>query len=225
MTDLFSSERVERTRIVSVDIAAARKEFPQTSPTGEELSAPVHRTVIVVDAEGSTKCTNPERAWLRQTMYALLEESLTTCGITEWHRDPIVDRGDGMLIPVHPSDHVPKTRLLGGLVPTLRHRLVECNQYLVRPLRLRLAIHAGEIHYDKHGPFGEAVDVTCRLVDSAELKAALLSTTTPLVLAVSDDIHRNVIRHGYEGIDRRSFQPLIRLDMAGNSVVGWVHRS
>lgn len=185
---------------------------------------PLTRSIVVVDVEGSTRWTNPAKALLRDVMYDVLETALRDSGITDEHRDPFVDRGDGALLLIHPVDAVPKTLLLTTFIPALRDLLAE--QVARRPdhrIRLRTAVHAGEVHYDKRGPFGEAIDITCRLLDARELKIKLAQTEAPMVLVVSDDIYRSVIRHGYGGIDDRAFEPLVYLEIGGHTQRGWVH--
>jgi hypothetical protein len=44
----------------------------------------------------------------------------------------------------------------------------------------------------------------------------------PLILVVSGDIYRCVVRHGYDGIDQDAFQPLVRVQVAGHRHCGWV---
>jgi hypothetical protein len=88
--------------------------------------------------------------------------------------------------------------------------------------RLRVAVHCGEVHYDRHGPFGEAVDLTCRLVDAPELKARLRLGSESTVLAISDALYGSIVRHRYAGIDDTDYRPLIRIDLAGRPHRGWV---
>jgi class 3 adenylate cyclase len=185
---------------------------------------PHHRAIVAVDIEGSTTRTNPARAQLRHVLYDLLEEALRASGIDEQHRDPFIDRGDGALVLIHPVDQAPKTVLLTTVIPTLSELLAQHDA--LRPdhrFRLRAAVHAGEVHYDSRGCYGEDVDITFRLLNAPELKRALRRTLAPLVLVVSQDIHRSVIRHGYDGIDDRAFEPLVHVQMAGQRLRGWVH--
>jgi hypothetical protein len=130
-------------------------------------SAPRHRSIVAIDIERSTspQRTNPIREELRHEAYRLLGTALRTAGITDAHCDPLADRGDGVLVLIHPADEIPKTLLLNPLVPALVALLAERNASLCaaercrRELRLRLVIHAGEIHCDGKGYFGEALDV------------------------------------------------------------------
>ena len=194
-------------------------------------SAPRHRSIIAIDIERSTSPvrTNPIREELRHEAYRLLATAMQTAGITDGQYDPLTDRGDGILALVHPVDDVPKTLLLNPLVPTLVTLLAERNARLTgaercrRELRLRAVIHAGEIHYDGKGYFGEALDVAFRLLDAPRLKGCLRQTKAPLVLVVSEDIYWSIVRHEYEGIPGSTFAPLLRVTVAGRRRRGWVH--
>ncbi|HEU5472702.1 MAG TPA: hypothetical protein VFV67_18805 [Actinophytocola sp.] len=184
---------------------------------------PRYRTIVAVDIAGSTTRANPGRARLRAQMYSLLNQALKITGITQQHHDPPVDRGDGALILIHACDQAPKTILLTTLIPVLRQLLADHNAYHPsQKFQLRAAVHAGEIHYDQWGTYGEAIDVTCRLLDAPELKRILTTTAEPAVLVVSDDIYRSIIRHGYDNIDGRNFHPIIRVEVAGLTYQGWV---
>ena len=83
--------------------------------------------------------------------------------------------------------------------------------------------HAGEVHYDANGCFGEALDVAFRLLDAARVKRALREMADPLILVVSDDIYRSVVRLGYDGIDHETFHQMVRVQVAGRRYPGWIH--
>ncbi|GAB3367395.1 hypothetical protein [Amycolatopsis echigonensis] len=187
------------------------------------VQAPVHRAILVVDIEGSTTRTNPARAGLRSVLFALLDEAFRAGGITEEFRDPFVDRGDGALCLVRPVDEVPKTVLLARVVPALTELLARHgDQDPELAFRLRVSVHAGEVHYDAHGPYGEDIDIACRLLDAPDLRRRLRASSGPLALVVSNAIHRSVVRHGYAGIDRSSFAHAFRVRVGGQRTRGWV---
>ena len=194
-------------------------------------SVPVHRSILAVDIEKSTSAlrTNPIKEELRQEVYSVLESSMGVAGIRSAHCDPFTDRGDGILALVHPVDDVPKTLLLNPLVPVLWRLLADRNQGLPEPercrrqLRLRVVVHAGEVHFDGKGYFGEALDVAFRLLDARRLKESLSRGSGPLVLAVSDVIYWSIVSQDYEGIPRESYQPVLRVMVAGRRRTGWVH--
>ncbi len=189
---------------------------------------PVHRSIFAVDIENSTRRTNPVKEELRRHVYRLVVEALGAAGIDDRYYDPFTDRGDGVLVLVHPADEFPKPLLLSRLMPALASLLTAHNSGISpaeqpRILRLRAVIHAGEVHNDGKGFFGEDLDVAFRLLDAPRFKAHLRTGSAPLALVASDDIYRSVIRHGYDGIDRTEFLPLVTVNVAGRRRKGWVH--
>lgn len=178
---------------------------------------PRHRTILAIDMQNSTSQTNVTKIRMRRTMYSVFEEVLESAGITREYRDPLIDRGDGILALIHPADDIPKTILLSVVAPRLAAALE------TQPgLRLRAVVHAGEVHYDEQGCFGESLDIAFRLLDAAEVKTHLEQASEPFALVVSDDIHRTVVRHGYPGIDEAAFHPSVHLLVAGYPHCGWI---
>lgn len=164
------------------------------------------------------------KAHIRQAMYEMMEQALRVSGVDARHRDPLVDRGDGLLALIHPVDQIPKTVLLTTFIPVLTELLIEHNGLLPEyGFRLRAAVHAGDVAYDCRGSFGEAIDITCRLLDAPEFKRSLGDTTRPLALVVSEDLHRSIIKHGYEGIDKSRFKRLVHVECCGEPRSGWVY--
>src|ERR1700681_4930486 len=110
---------------------------------------PVHRSIVALDIEGSTRRTNLVKGELRRILYELLSQALLAAGIVHEHLEHLTDRGDGVLVLIRPHDDVPKTVILGRLIPILTGLLVEYNASVRRPelqLRLRAVVHAGEVH-------------------------------------------------------------------------------
>jgi hypothetical protein len=193
--------------------------------TGRSVTDPVPRTILAVDVEGSTQRTNPERGEFRRVMYALLYRALRATGIGREHLENPADRGDGVLLMFRPHDDVPKTLLLGQLIPKLAALLVEHNATVAQPtlrLRLRAVLHAGEIHDDGWGFYGEDIDVAFRLLNSPAVKKALKEEpVSPLVLVVSEEIHSAIIRHGY--VDAGPLVRSVNVRVAKLRRRGWVH--
>jgi hypothetical protein len=195
--------------------------------SARRTSLPVHRCIFAVDVEHSTQRTNPVKEELRRHVYQLVGKALDVAGITDMYRDPFIDRGDGVLVLIHPVDDVPKPVLLARLIPALADLLARRNASVPpceqsRLLRMRAVIHAGEVHQDGNGFFGEDLDVACRLLDAPRLKAYLRKARVPLALAVSDEIYWSVIRHGYDGIDGNEFRPIVTVTVGGRRRKGWV---
>jgi hypothetical protein len=193
--------------------------------TGRSVADPVHRLILAVDVEGSTQRLNPDKGELRRIMYALLDRALRATGIGYKHLEPLNDRGDGVLILIRPHDDVPKTLPLRLLIPKLAALLVEHNATVDRPnlrLRLRVVFHAGEIHNDGWGFFGEDLDVAFRLLDAPAVKKALRNApTSPLVLVVSEEIHSAIVRQGY--VDGGPYEQSVSVRVAERRLRGWVN--
>jgi class 3 adenylate cyclase len=185
-------------------------------------SLPRHRAIIGLDIEQSTSRTDTVKAEFRRKLYDLFDTALRSAGIQPRHRDRFVDRGDGVLALIHPVDQAPKAVLLGRVVPVLSQLLADYNLSRPQQLRVRVVMHAGEVSYDANGCFGEALDVAFRLLDAARVKRTLQTAGDPLILVVSEDIYRSVVRHGYDGIDRDAFRPMVRVQVGGSRHGGWV---
>jgi class 3 adenylate cyclase len=202
-------------------------------PAGPAASPPVpppptlaYRAILVVDIQDSTGATrtDPVKQRLRQELYRLLGKALATAGVQERHHDQPSDRGDGFLLLFHPVDDLPKTLLLGDLMSAFSAGLAAYNQHApsAEQLRLRAALHAGEVHSDPNGPFGDPIDVTFRLVEAPRFKLYRRQSSAPLVLIVSGDIYRSIVWHNYPGIDRTAYRRLLRVRVAGRVHYGWV---
>ena len=193
------------------------------------LGLPHYRSIVALDIERSTSRPNPIKGELRNKTYELFDAALRTAGVDQRHHDRFIDRGDGILALIHPVDQVPKAILLNRAVPFLTRLLTEYNaslprhSQLQRQLRIRVVMHAGEVHYDANGCFGEALDVAFRLLDAARVKKTLRELADPLILVISEDIYSSVVRHGYDGIDHQTFHPLVRVQVAGKRYPGWIH--
>jgi hypothetical protein len=193
------------------------------SPDDQRPADPVYRSIIVLDLEGSTKRTNPVKGELRRVMYDLLGQSLEAAAITGNRVEPLTDRGDGILVLIKPHDEVPKTVLLGRLIPLLATLLAEYNAQAARPtlrMRLRVVMHAGEVHMDGRGCYGEAIDIAIRLLDSPGVKGALKRAAASLVLVISDEIHSGIVCQGY--VDADTYYP-VWARVASRRQRGWVH--
>jgi class 3 adenylate cyclase len=193
------------------------------------VGLPHHRAIVALDIEHSTSRPDSVKAELRNKTYEMFDAALCSAGVHKRYRDRFIDRGDGVLALIHPVDQAPKALLLNRAVPAFNRLLTDHNASLPRTsrtqrqLRVRVVVHAGEVHYDTNGCFGEALDVAFRLLDASRVKRTLREAAGPLILVVSGDIYSSVVRHGYDGIDQHAFHPLVRVQIAGNRHLGWIH--
>jgi hypothetical protein len=173
------------------------------------LGEPVHRTMLALDIEGSTR--RERRDWdrlgMRAALYGLLGQALDRAGID--HRSYIcTDQGDGILVLLNPE--VPKTRVLPWLILRLAAGLNRYNQTAPANARLRLraVVHAGEVASDDHGHASKDLNLTFRLLDSDLLRGYLADAGTSLVLLISDSIYSDIVEQGYRDMDAKAFQPV-----------------
>jgi hypothetical protein len=198
---------------------------PKLNRTPPTDGLPRHRAIVAVDIEQSTSRPDPIKGELRRVLYELFDQALRSAGIHRRHRDGFTDRGDGILALIRPVDQAAKPVLLNRAVPALSQLLTDYNS-AARPgrqLRVRVVVHAGEVHYDRNGCFGEALDIAFRLLDAPGVKKALRAAADPLTLVISEDIYRTIVRHGYDGIDQDAFRQLIRIHVAGHRHPGRIH--
>jgi class 3 adenylate cyclase len=195
------------------------------APDARRSGGPVHRSIVAVDVEGSTKRANPAKGEVRRIMYDLLDQALRAAGIGARHLEQLADRGDGVLILIRPYDDVPKTALLGRLIPALTTLLAVHNAAVTRPelrLRLRAVIHAGEVHEDGMGFYGDDIDVAFRLLESPTVKRVLRQAPdSPLVLVVSEEIFSAIVRHGY--VESGPYQQQVHVRVGEQRRRGRVH--
>lgn len=183
---------------------------------------PTHRSIVVVDVVSFTRPDrdNVDQLAIRDALYRTLHEAFEESGIP-WRHTVREDRGDGVLIFV--SADISKVLLLGEL-PTRLGALLEHGNAQRAPrqrFRLRLAVHAGEVHHDAHGYAGYDVNLAFRLVDAQPLRAAMADSAAPVGLIVSEGVHDGVLRHGYGGLDPAAFQRVpVRVKTA--DVAGWI---
>lgn len=182
----------------------------------------VHRTVLVVDVEhfGAHNRTNPHRIAVRDSLYHALENSLARINIrfADCHHEVV---GDAVLVLI-PAD-VAKSVLIERLPLTLATTLREHNDTHEEGewIRVRMVIHAGEIHYDTYGVVGVAVNYAHRLINSATLKDALAASSGTLALITSDWFFSEVVRHS-PGSDPAAYRR-IRVTEKETDTVAWIY--
>src|SRR4051812_43474565 len=180
-----------------------------------------HCTIVVVDVEGFGRYsrTNPNKIRIRRGMSRALEGAFAAADIP-WAVCKFSDLGDGVLVlgPAAVSKTPFAERLPGALAEELAshnsvHPPEEC-------IRLRLALHAGEVTYDAHGVTGASILDAQRLVDAPALKHALANTTAVLASIASSWFYEEVVRQS-EGSDARAYRPI---DLAGDGfpVSAWI---
>jgi hypothetical protein len=155
----------------------------------------LHHSIVAFDV---AEFTDPKRRGIpqlgvRDGLYSVLERSFDQAGIG-WSTSPLrEDRGDGILMLVPAT--VAKIRLVDDLPLRLVAELRRYNadRSAVGAIRLRLAVHAGDVRRDGNGMAGPAVDFTCRMLDAQPLRDMLATSGGSLALVVSNVFYDDVI--------------------------------
>src|ERR1035438_5456049 len=160
------------------------------------LQPAIHRAILIVDMEnfGDPARTNTDQLAVRDMMYRVLRQSFAMARI-DWAECVTEDRGDGALVLVPPT--VPKSWLVTRLPAHLAEMLVRYNAACpaqVR-IRLRMALHAGEVHPDAHGSAGTSINRAFRLIEAPASRTALRHSSGVIALIVSDWFYDEVVRH------------------------------
>ncbi|MEU4806417.1 tetratricopeptide repeat protein [Actinosynnema sp. NPDC023587] len=168
----------------------------------------VHRTMVLVDVEGYSSATRtlPHQLGTRAGLYAVVGEALAAAGVP-WDACHCEDRGDGLFLLIPPE--YPKAPLVEVLPEALARAVRGHNSisHDAARVRLRLAIHAGEVAFDGHGATSPTMVAAFRLVDAAPLREALAGTPGVLVLIVSRLVFDEVVRNSTT-VDPATFRPV-----------------
>jgi predicted ATPase len=157
-----------------------------------------------VVAFGALERSDNARQRIRRALYEVLLDSLARCAVSGddvyWE-----DRGDGVLVAV--SAQVRTSVLLAPFVDWMYSGLRRHNEVSsdVARIRLRVAVHTGEVDTDEHGLVGTAVNHVFRLVDAGVLKSALAGSAATLAVIASDRVYDDVIRHGPDLVDPTAY--------------------
>ena len=169
------------------------------SKAGGMFQLAVHRAILIVDVEnfGDPSRTNTHQLAIRDTVYKVLQQSFAKASIS-WTKCVTEDRGDGVLILIPPS--VPKSLLVEKLPAHLAEMLAHHNAGCPAQVRIRLrvALHAGEVHPDAHGYAGTSINRAFRLIEASASKTALRQSSGVVALVVSDWFYDEVVRHCQE---------------------------
>lgn len=165
-----------------------------------------YRAILALDIERSAGRGDEALRKIRDVLRTALRESAERSQI-DWNACLIRDSGDGIWLI--PPAGVRKTQLLHPLVHELAARLHAHNRMAgpVARVRVRLALHAGDICFSPRGePFGRPLEVTARMLDAPPVKTALAASPAPLAVVVSQHFYEETVPHGYPGIEPESFR-------------------
>ncbi|GAB3872156.1 hypothetical protein GCM10029964_010050 [Kibdelosporangium lantanae] len=141
--------------------------------------------------------TNPVRTdqhqlAMRRGLNEALETAFGKIGV-RWNSCHHEDRGDGAVVVLPPG--FPRVKIFELLPNLLLVALIRHNALHVEAarIRLRMAVHSGEVATDANGLVGTAVNDTFRILDSSQAKTDLRESAGVLGIIVSETIFHDVI--------------------------------
>jgi hypothetical protein len=159
------------------------------------LAPSTHRTIVTVDIADFTHDSRQaiHMSDVRDGLYGVLKRALAGVGI-DYDTCETEDRGDGALILI-PSAF-PKSELADKLPDRLVTEIRRFNSTRVAEARmkLRVAVHSGEIRKDDHGWIGLPVNLAFRILDAQDAKLALRHSDGLLAMIASDHFYTEVIK-------------------------------
>ncbi|XVQ13273.1 hypothetical protein ACQP1W_12245 [Spirillospora sp. CA-255316] len=170
---------------------------------------------------GDPRRTAEDQAYLRRSLYGLLAGAFEGAGVP-WDAVVHEDRGDGVLV-VAPST-IPTGLFVDEVFTGLGILLRRHNRWssdLVK-IKLRMALHAGHVHFDEHGMAGHALVHLFRLLEAPGFKSVFGASAAELGLSVSGYLYDEVVRDGRGGIEPDAFVPL-PVQHKETSAGSWVH--
>ena len=190
-------------------------------PGGKRASGRALRMVFVLDVAGYGKRAVPDRDAVQERLRRLVITTLAECGLTlgegavdhQWTGDGI----NGVLPP-----DVDPPFVLSVLLRSLAVGLATDNARHSDRIRLRMAMGVGLIERSAAGFGGPVIVDNSRLVDSAELRAALTGEpAADFAVAISDQAYTLIVQPGYPGIPAGQFTPV---DVAAKEFSGaaWI---
>jgi class 3 adenylate cyclase len=183
---------------------------------------PLYRSMMVLDVAGFGRLHNRAQLGVRTALHDALRTAFRGTGV-RWSALAVEDRGDGGIILAPPT--VSKLDLLDPVLPNLAAAVREYNAAADpgQRFRLRVSVHAGEVHRDATGWVGTDLNVACRLVSSAAVCRHLLQRPgVDLLVVVSDAVYQAVVRHEYRGIRSASYEP-VHVSLKELNTRAWVH--
>jgi tetratricopeptide (TPR) repeat protein len=168
----------------------------QAEPAMKALLPAKHRAILCADVEkfGDPSRTDLDRGAVRQGLYAALRRAFSASRIP-WEDCYCEDRGDGVLFLIPPK--IPKSLLVAPfpqeLAAALRAYNQDCGPHAL--IRLRVALHAGEVREDANGVVASCINLAFRLLDADALKSSLRSSPGVLALIASGWFFDEVIKH------------------------------
>ncbi|MFG5722450.1 nucleotidyl cyclase domain-containing protein [Streptomyces murinus] len=167
-----------------------------------------YRAVLAVDIERSAGRGDRALLEIRARLTEMLKEAFEASGV-DWSACLRHDLGDGLRVTAPAGTR--KAALVHPLVPELALRLRTYNRGAapLTRIRVRIALHAGDVHVSPDGTVaGSPLEVLARLLDAPPARAALAGApqTVPASLLLSGHFYDETVRHGHLGLFPEDFR-------------------
>jgi hypothetical protein len=183
-----------------------------------------YRALLACDIASSAGRGENNLQEIRGVLQSACDAAFQAAGL-DWTGCQRQDTGDGFQLVV-PSG-IRKQTLLYPVLPDLAMLVRAHNRQAPDrvKIRLRVALHAGEVRLDPDGGFsGAPFEVLARLLNSAPVRTALSHAPdgVPVAAILSQHYGEETIGHGYAGPDADAFIPV---EVREKAYVGraWIH--
>ena len=159
-------------------------------------SAAQHKTIMAVDIAGynDPRRTMAHRREVHEAFWGMMRTSFAESGLP-WDVCFTENTGDGAMIQLPPQ--VAKADLVAQLPERLLAELRRHNHVYAAEaeVRLRVAVHAGEVYQGSHGTVSDANSFAFRILEAPEAKRALKQSGAVLAWIVSNTFYHDVVVH------------------------------
>jgi class 3 adenylate cyclase len=185
-------------------LLAAVAELLTAAQPAPAVRDPQYRLIVAVDIVGFTGQGRDDEVQvaLRRALYLLLTEAFAAAGVP-WENCHREDRGDGALIALPAAvSAASATVVLGPLLDHIAAGVRRHNRMAseIARLRLRAAVHAGQVRVDDYGLVGRAVNHAFRLLDAPVFKALVAGSDSCFAVIVSDELYDSTTGHAYRPV-------------------------
>lgn len=183
---------------------------------------PVYRPMLSVDIERSAGRGDAALLDTREAL-ARAVRSAAEAGGLEWTACTVSRHGDMLRLIAPPGTD--KAKLIHPLIQELSHELRLRNRSVgpAHEVRVRAAVHAGEVLVDDGEVVGHPLELLARMQEATPLRDALAAAPRHVTVAllVSDHVHDDTVRHGHRGIDPDTYRP-VRFTVKETTAIGWL---
>lgn len=178
--------------------------------------------MLSVDVEKSAGRGDTALLAGREALVRAVQSAAELAGL-EWAECTVSRHGDMLRLIAPPGTD--KARLIHPLMQELSHELRAYNRRVGpgHEVRVRAAVHAGEVFVDDGEVVGHPLELLARMLDADPLKEALADAPRPVTVAmlVSDHVYDDTVRQGHRGIDPESFSP-VRFTVKETTATAWL---